>query len=101
MSDNSSRVPDLQRMRISAETQPTPEWHGDLDDDCTALWAGFVLRAESMDEDYWWWAVYLEAQRRPIASSNDSDAQPTSGEEARALALRAAKAYLSNPPLRY
>jgi hypothetical protein len=24
-------------------------WNGDLDDDCTALWAGLMLRAEWMD----------------------------------------------------
>ena len=33
-------------------------WTDDLEDDCIALWAGLMLRAEWMDEDYWWWAVY-------------------------------------------
>ena len=28
-------------------------WTGNLDDDCTARWAGLLLRAEWMDEDYW------------------------------------------------
>ncbi|WP_028981126.1 hypothetical protein [Sporocytophaga myxococcoides] len=38
-------------------TQPIT-WIGDLSDDCTANWAGLMLRGEWMDEDYWWWAVY-------------------------------------------
>jgi len=49
-------------------------WTGDLDDDCTAIWAGLVLRAEWMDEDYWWWAVYdLQDGENQIDSSNNYD----------------------------
>lgn len=33
-------------------------WTGDLNDDCTALWNGLMLRAECMDKGFWWWAVY-------------------------------------------
>ncbi|MDR6568809.1 hypothetical protein [Chitinophaga ginsengisegetis] len=33
-------------------------WTGDLSDDCTAKWAGLMLRAEWMEKNYWWWAVY-------------------------------------------
>ena len=47
-------------------------WTGDLDDDCTATWHGFVARAECMGsvrigkkkerrrQQYWWVAVYTE-----------------------------------------
>lgn len=44
-------------------------WTGDLDDDCTCLWNGMMLRAEAMGERWWWWAVYKD--REKIASSND------------------------------
>ena len=33
-------------------------WTGDLEYDCTAEWAGLMLRAECMNDDYWWWEVY-------------------------------------------
>ena len=28
-------------------------WRGDISDDCTAEWAGLMLRAEWMDDNYW------------------------------------------------
>jgi hypothetical protein len=94
VNENQSPVPDLVWMRLAAEAKPVPEWYGDLKDDCTALWAGFILRAEWMDEDDWWWAVTVEARNLEIASSRDHELAPTSGEEARAAAVRAARAYL-------
>ena len=33
-------------------------WEGDVEDDCLARWEGLLLRAEWMDDDYWWWCVY-------------------------------------------
>ena len=81
-------------MRLAAEAEPTPFWTRDLDDDCTALWAGFTLRAERMDEGIWWWATYVDASKRQIASSNDAEVSPTTGEEARAAAFRAARSFL-------
>jgi hypothetical protein len=81
-------------MRIAAEAQPTPDWRGDLSDDCTARWAGFTLRAECMDEGIWWWATYLDVPDIQIASSNDGDTSPASGDEARAAAVRAARSFL-------
>lgn len=72
-------------------------WRGDLSDDCTAEWAGLMLRAEWMDEDYWWWAVYdMEMNEITIDSSNEyPDEQFVGGVVARAKAESVAKAYLS------
>ena len=81
-------------MRIAAETKPIPDWCGDLSDDCIARWAGFTLRAERMDEDVWWWATYLDAPDIQIASSNDGDTPPASGDVAREAAVRAALSFL-------
>lgn len=91
MSEESSANSDW---RVVAAQTP-PEWSGDLDDDCTALWAGFMLRAEQMDED-WWWCVYLEGSNDQVASSNGDDAAvPTSsGEAARAATENAARRLL-------
>ena len=47
--------PDIESRRIEAEASPI--WSGDLDDDCSARWAGFLLRAEAMDKEVWWCAV--------------------------------------------
>jgi hypothetical protein len=70
-------------------------WTGDLDDDCTAMWAGLMLRAEEMDERIWWWAVYdMEKDEVTIDSSNEYDITFTSGREARMAAEQAAKIYL-------
>lgn len=86
--------PEVMRMRLAAEAEPTPLWTGDLSDDCTALWAGFTLRAEKMDADIWWWATYVDASNRQIASSNDTEVSPRTAEEARAAAFRAARSFL-------
>ena len=70
-------------------------WTGNLDDDCTAIWAGLMLRAEWMDKDYWWWAVYdLHNNEITIDSSNDYDVSFKSGEIARAYAEKIAKNYI-------
>ena len=70
-------------------------WKGDLDDDCTAVWAGLMLRAEWMDEDYWWWAVYdMQQNEITIDSSDEYDIRFTGGEAARAKAESVAIAYL-------
>jgi hypothetical protein len=87
-------ISDLAWMRITAEAKPIPDWDGDLSDDCTARWAGFTLRAEYMKEGVWWWATYLDAPDIQIASSNDSNISPSSGEEARAAAVHAALSFL-------
>lgn len=70
-------------------------WTGDLDDDCTALWSGLMLRAEWMDGSDWWWAVSVIKTGHEIASSNNDTTRPcTSGSTARSLAEKAARAYL-------
>lgn len=69
-------------------------WKGDLSDDCTAEWAGLMLRAEWMDEDYWWWAVYdMEKNEVTLDSSNEYDIRFVGEEAARAKAESVAKAY--------
>ncbi|MBK6839000.1 MAG: hypothetical protein IPG90_12735 [Bacteroidetes bacterium] len=58
-------------------------WTGDLSDDCTAEWAGLMLRAEWMDEDYWWWAVYdMQKDEITIDDSNEYDIKFIGGESA-------------------
>jgi len=71
------QLPGNSDWRHLAAREP-PKWHGDLDDDCTAQWAGFTLRAEWMVDDVWWWCVYEGDEQ--IASSNDSETPCTSGE---------------------
>jgi hypothetical protein len=72
-------------------------WTGDLSDDCTSLWAGLMLRAELMDEDYWWWAVYdLQKEKVTIDSSNEYNTSFIGGDAARAKAESVAKKYLEN-----
>jgi hypothetical protein len=70
-------------------------WKGDLSDDCTAEWAGLMLRAERMDEDYWWWAVYdMQENEITIDSSNEYDTRFIGGDAARAKAESVARIYL-------
>ena len=58
-------------------------WNGDLKDDCTAKWSGLMLRAEWMDEDYWWWCVYdVLDNENQIDSSNEYDERFIGGEVA-------------------
>jgi hypothetical protein len=47
-----------------------------------------------MEEGAWWWATYLDEPDIQIASSNDSDVLVATSEEARALAIRAARSFL-------
>lgn len=69
-------------------------WGGDLDDDCTALWKGLMLRAEWMDEDYWWWGVYdMQKNEVTIDDSNNYDEKYIGGNAARAKAESVAKKY--------
>lgn len=68
-------------------------WTGDLDDDCTARWAGLMLRAEWMDGTIWWWAVSNIATGRELASSNDDRREYTTGAAARSAAELIARAH--------
>lgn len=70
-------------------------WTGDLSDDCTAEWAGLMLRAEWMDEDYWWWAVYdMQKEEITIDDSNEYETRFIGGDAARKKAESVAKKYL-------
>lgn len=80
---------------MTPNTDEQITWIGDLDDDCTARWAGLMLRAEWMDGSHWWWAVSEIAIGRELASSNDDQREYTSGAAARSAAERIARAHIS------
>ena len=83
-------TPDWQ---LLAAEEP-PRWAGDLDDDCTARWAGLTLRAECMDTDDWWWCVYDDSSGNQVASSNEDDHHYSTGATAREAAEQAARIWL-------
>jgi len=74
--------------------QEPPTWTGNLDDDCTALWAGLTLRAEWMQDNIWWWCVYDDATGQQIASSDSSEELFRSGQTARQAAENAGRRWL-------
>ena len=81
--------------QIEAAKLKDPTWQGDLNDDCQAEWAGFLLRAEWMDDNFWWWAISDFETKEEIDSSNNySEFQPSTGLEARRLAESAVYEYL-------
>ena len=58
------------------QTSPnTPiTWKDDFSDDWTAECFGLMLRAERMNADDWWWAVYdMQNAGRTVGSSNEYD----------------------------
>jgi len=71
-------------------------WRGDLSDDCSADWAGLLLRAEWMEKRYWWWCVYdmQDVNEEQIDSSNNYNTSCIGGVAARANAENAARKYL-------
>jgi hypothetical protein len=110
----------------SPESTPNEpvRWHGDLKDDCTARWAGLMLRAEKMNDGDWWWCVYdiefegpviLSTRRRgsrrlacvdvgsdkAVISSNDFPGRVRTGGEARQAAEQAAQSYLDRKDRRH
>ena len=81
--------------RIASANHPI-EWRGDLDDDCNAEWAGLMLRAEEMEENSWWWAVYdMQRDEATIESSNFYNEKVINGETAREKAEKKAKEYIT------
>lgn len=74
--------------------QIPPVWTGDLDDDCTAMWAGYQLLAEWMNGDYWWWCVIESSTGEQIITSDNSAERYHSGESARLAAETAARRLL-------
>lgn len=76
-------------------SQKDIEWYGDLEDDCSARWAGLILRAEMMDDDRWWWAVSdAKNDLLEIDSSNNHDLICKTATSARTRAETAAKEYI-------
>jgi|GEM_PF-5181637 len=57
-------------------------WTGDLSDDCTAEWAGLMLRAEWMDEDDGWWAVYDTQKGKNTVDDSNKYSERFLGDEA-------------------
>ena len=85
--DEKKVIMNIKSWQIEAAKLKSPEWYGDLDDDCTAKWAGFLLRAEWMDDNLWWWAVSdLETEEELDSSNYYREFQPSTGLEARRLA---------------
>jgi hypothetical protein len=86
--------------RRTLATQPII-WTGDLSDDCTAKWAGLMLRAEWMDEDYWWWAVYdMQKDEATIDDSNNYTGRFIGGEMSRQKAESVAQKYITEITIR-
>ena len=80
--------------RIILSKQPIT-WTGDLADDCKATWAGLLLRAEWMDEDYWWWSVYdMQKNEVAIDNSNNHTERFIGGEVSRQMAESVAQQYI-------
>ncbi|WP_264489391.1 hypothetical protein [Luteolibacter arcticus] len=86
---------ETERKDSGAAIQPIV-WQGNLDDDCTAIWMGLMLRAEAMDDHCWWWAVSRnDGTSDQLASSNDSKDPCRSGAIARQRAEASARSYLT------
>jgi hypothetical protein len=76
-------------------------WTGDLSDDCTAEWAGLMLRAEWMDENYWWWAVYnMQKDKATIDDSNNYTDRFIGGDISRQKAESVAQKYITEITMR-
>ena len=71
------------------------DWQGYLDDDCTAIWMGLMLRAEEMESNSWWWAVSRDEGRGPEVGASNWDGKPCpSGVIARQRAEACAREFL-------
>ncbi|HEX8658283.1 MAG TPA: hypothetical protein VF690_12145 [Hymenobacter sp.] len=72
-------------------------WQGDLSDDCSADFAGLLLRAEWMHKKRWWWCVYdmQDVNEVQIDSSNEYKTSCLGGVAARTKAENAARKYLA------
>ena len=79
--------------QIAGKENPI-KWTGDLSDDCTAYWAGLLLRAEEMEENLWWWLVMDRKRSLEIATSNERCENCEDGISARREAEKAARSYL-------
>jgi hypothetical protein len=84
---------ELQAMRLEAATTPI-SWTGDLNTQCTARWAGLLLRAEQKHRAHWSWTVYDAKTRAIIMDSRMSWGRAMHGKKARLAAEQAARDYL-------
>jgi hypothetical protein len=76
-----------------------PVWSGDLGDDCSSRWAGFLLRAEKMKEGAWWYAVTDLSSGATIEDSNGVAASVADGVTSRRRCEEAVRRFLSIPSL--
>ena len=94
MADQEELARDHEARRSLAQGT-SPDWTGDLDDDCIAYWAGFMLKAEWMNDDpdpLWFWAVSDMQTGEEVDSEHyHPDEQYHSGEEARKAAEAAVR----------
>jgi hypothetical protein len=77
------------------EAKAAPAWTGDLQDDCSARWAGFLLRAEEIEKNIWWYSVTDLASGATVEDSNLIGAVVIDGVEAREKSEAAARRFLS------
>ena len=58
------------------------KWNPKTGDDFTAVEGDYMLRAEQMDDNIWWWEVYYNGE--PIIGGNQY--HPETEEQAKAFA---------------
>jgi hypothetical protein len=85
-------IESLESRRIEAKAAPV--WSGDLEDDCTARWAGFLLRAEAMEKDSWWYSATDLASGTAIEDSTVVGALVKDGVTARRKSEEAVRRFL-------
>jgi hypothetical protein len=88
-------TPKVEGWQVEASKTPI-EWTGDLHDDCTATWAGLLLRAEEMRRADWWWAVYDERTGAVLGHSHVAGVRVTTGKKARSAAEDVARRWLGS-----
>jgi hypothetical protein len=80
------------------EAKAAPSWTGDLQDDCTARWAGFLLRAEEMERGNWWYSVTDLVSGATVEDSNFVGGFVGDGAEARKKCEEAVRRFLLQAP---
>jgi hypothetical protein len=84
---------DIKERRDAAKKAPV--WSGDLGDDCSSRWAGFLLRAEKMKEGAWWYSVTDLSSGATIEDSNLVATSVTDGVTSRMKCEEAVRRFLS------
>lgn len=67
---------------------PEIKWTGDLDDDCVAEVAGYVLHCEALDDNDWYVGVYEGKGKESVEifHTDSHDVRALTGKAARMLA---------------